>query len=93
MEGPLSRLVERRARRMQDMMQRLDVDAAKLVRRDAGQAYAEARARCLGCDTARECLFWLSTETGLGVAPDFCANSELFETCRKEHGQSGEPDS
>lgn len=84
MEGPLCRLVEQRARRMQDMMQRLDVDPAMLVRMDAGQAYAEARARCLSCDTARECLFWLDASRELGGEPAFCANLDRFRNARRK---------
>ena len=48
----MTRRVERQATRMHEVMERLDVDAAALARVRQGQAYAEARARCLTCGTS-----------------------------------------
>src|SRR5262245_45131648 len=56
MDWPMFRRVERRARRMHEMMQRLNVEAGTLVRFRGGDAYAQARARCLHCGTCDKCL-------------------------------------
>jgi hypothetical protein len=79
---PMYRRVERRAVRMQEMMQSLDVDPTKLARQRGGDAYAEARARCLSCDASETCLRWLNTSTS-GRRPEFCPNLALFEACKR----------
>lgn len=80
---PMSRRVERRAVRMHEMMQRLDGDAAKLARLRRGDAYAEARARCLSCRASEVCLHWLDAPES-GGRPEFCPNLALFEDCKRE---------
>jgi hypothetical protein len=77
------RHVERQARRMHDMMHRLDVDPAALARERGGDAYAEARTRCLKCLDAHECVYWLEAGVAADAAPDFCPNRELFESFRR----------
>ena len=57
----MTRRVERQATRMHEVMERLDVDAAALARVRQGQAYADARARCLTCGTSDRCLRWLDS--------------------------------
>ena len=54
-----SKTVERRATRMHQMMERLRVDVLILVRLRNGDAYAEARSRCLRCEDSCVCLLWL----------------------------------
>ncbi len=82
MKHPKFRLVERQARRMHELMDRLKVDAGKLVRLEDGAAYARARTRCLDCDKTENCLKWLEAlEDTAAQRPDFCANLELFESC------------
>lgn len=83
MEWPLCRLVERRANRMTVVMERLDVDPLRLVRRDAGRAYAKARTACLHCRHAHACLQWLDADPQGSELPRFCPNLALFESCRK----------
>ncbi len=73
--------VERRATRMHQMMARLQVDVLVLARN--GGAYAEARAQCLSCDRAAECLRWLDRSGELNGEPDFCANLVFFNSCRR----------
>lgn len=80
---PMYRRVERRAVRMHEMMQRLDVDPAKLARLRCGDAYSEARARCLSCRASEVCLRWLDTPA-TGRRPGFCPNLALFEGCKRE---------
>jgi hypothetical protein len=79
----MTRRVERQARRMHDMMDRLEVDKAALVRARQGQDYAEARTRCLTCGTSDQCLRWLDRQPRLDDAPTFCPNRRLFARFRK----------
>jgi hypothetical protein len=81
------RRVERRAVRMHEMMQRLDVDAAKLARQRGGDAYADARARCLSCRAKEACLRWLDAPAS-GGRPEFCPNLTLFDGCKRERVES-----
>ena len=81
MSGSACRTVERRATRMHPMMDRLHVDILALVRLKNGDAYAEARWRCLQCEEGSTCLRWLdkgSPKEGAG----FCPNQEIFNACR-----------
>ena len=80
----MTRRVERQARRMHDMMERLNVDKAALVRARQGQDYAEARARCVTSrHQRRKCLRWLDKQPPSGGEPAFCPNLRLFEQYRK----------
>ena len=73
---------ERRAVRMRQMMDRLDVDAVALLRVRDGDAYAEARSKCLLCSQGRRCLRWLDRDNGGNTAPDFCPLFVLLNSCR-----------
>ena len=77
----MSRTVERRATRMHQMMQRLQVDVLTLVRLRNGEAYEEARSRCVRCDDSCVCLLWLD-KGGANPGPDFCPNLEFFNACK-----------
>jgi len=81
MSYPRFRRVERQARRMHEMMDRLGVDAGRLVRLDQGDAYAEARIRCLDCRETETCLRWLEAFDGSAERPEFCPNIEIFDAC------------
>jgi hypothetical protein len=83
MDWPMFHRVERRALRMRAMMQRLDVDPARLARLRGGDAYAEARATCLSCWASEGCLSWLDNPAQAGSRPAFCPNLALFEACRR----------
>jgi hypothetical protein len=91
MDWPMFHRVERRALRMHEMMQRLDVDPARLARLRGGAAYAEARALCLSCRASDRCLFWLDDLAQAGKQPAFCANLALFEACRRANAGSRQP--
>jgi len=82
MGWPMYRRVERQARRMHEMMERLGVDPAALVRLRRGDAYAEARALCLFCGASDTCLRWLD-DPSTAARPEFCPNLPLFEACRR----------
>ena len=81
MDWPMFRQVERRAIRLHQMMARLDVDIAKFTRMRRGDAYAEARARCLNCRSAEKCLRWLDGYGRQDEWPEFCPNLRDFENC------------
>jgi len=81
MDCPMHRRVERRASRMHAMMQRLDVEPSALMRLRRGEAYAEARARCICCGTSDKCLRWLDEQAPVNKRPEFCPNLSLFEAC------------
>ncbi len=78
MRTDADRSVERQAVRMHQMMRRLDVDPGVLIRLRRGDAYAEARARCLACTTIGDCLRWLDGYALEVEGPDFCPNLQLF---------------
>jgi len=84
MEWPMFRRVERQARRMHEMMKRLDVDTGALARLRHGEAFAEARRRCLLCGTSDKCLRWLEQPAGFGARPEFCPNLALFDACERK---------
>ena len=60
MEWSLFCHVVNRAKRLHDMIERLDVDPLKLARLRQGEAYAEARDTCLKCHDAQSCVGWHS---------------------------------
>ena len=84
MSWPMFRRVEGRAVRLHEMITRLHVDPGKLARLRSGDAYAEARARCLSCRLSETCLRWLDSPTQVGRRPEFCPNLTLFEACKRD---------
>jgi hypothetical protein len=77
-----ARQLERRATRMSEMMTRQRVDVGNLVRVASGDAYQQARLRCLKCSANQECLLWLDANPRALIAPDFCPNLPLFRSYR-----------
>jgi hypothetical protein len=77
MDWPMYRRVERQARRMHEVMARLDVDPLALARDRSGDTYAEARRRCLLCGSSDQCLRWLEG-TLAKTNPDFCPNLRIL---------------
>jgi hypothetical protein len=88
MDWPMVRRVERQARRMHEMMDRLNVDALALVRLNKGDVYAKARSTCLFCGTSDMCLRWLDGHSRSDGSPNFCPNLRVFQTCMRERPQS-----
>jgi hypothetical protein len=68
---------------MHEMLDRLDVDPAILIRLKNGEAYARARATCLFCGTSDKCLRWLDGHDRPRQRPDFCPNLQVFLACTK----------
>ncbi len=87
MEGLPDHHLEQRAIRMTQLMERLNVDTLQFVRRDQGQACANARVTCLHCSCVQECLQWMRDDSA-GAEPLFCPSLALFESCRKDCGRS-----
>lgn len=77
---PMYRQVESRARRLQDMMEGLGVDAASLARHEAGNAFYVARTSCIACVRADTCTRWLALSPKNRKRPEFCPNIDLLET-------------
>lgn len=86
---PMYDHVERRARRLHDMIERLGVDAVTLARLRQGDAYAEAREQCLHCVQAGDCLHFLA-DCSDDSRPEFCPNLALLESLKTGSG-AGKP--
>ena len=85
MSWPMFRRVAQQAQHMTDVMERLDIDPSTAVRQDRGQAYIEARARCLHCQFARECERWLQGAENARDPAYFCPNAAFFAAQRRRH--------
>ena len=83
MDKPLVLRIERRARRMHDLVDRVAADPAVILRVRGGDAYVEARRRCLFCGTSDKCLRWLDQTPPSHMRPTFCPNLTLFESCKR----------
>ena len=81
---PMLERVLRHAELMDSMMERVGVDAAVAARVDRGMAWYEARTRCIGCSSERECRDWLSrAEVDVpNEPPMFCCNADFFQPLR-----------
>ena len=79
MNWPMHHAVERRAIRMHQMMDRLEVDVIAFVRLRRGETYAEARSICLSCLEGDKCLRWLDGKTD--ATPDFCPMLSAVASC------------
>jgi hypothetical protein len=77
---PMYHQVERRARRLQDLMDGLGVNAAALARHQAGDAFYVARTSCIGCVKGDTCARWLALSPENRERPTFCPNIDLLET-------------
>jgi len=78
MGSPVYRSQERQTIRMHQMMHRLGVDPVAFVSLDRGEAYAQARSRCMSCAAIGDCLRWLDGYAFEGDVPDFCPNLRIF---------------
>ncbi len=83
MSAPFFRQVERQARRMGDMIDRLDVDTLELACLRQGDAYVEARTTCFDCANTASCLQWLEASPADAARPTFCPNLALLESCKR----------
>lgn len=77
---PLANQVDRRARLLDRIIERLGIEPAAAARRDDGRAIAEARTACLHCPDAQTCEAWLNAARGgLPVPPPSCPNRSFFK--------------
>ncbi len=84
MNSLVFRPIERQAQRMREMIERLDVDTLKLACLRNGDAYVEARVKCLDCGNTGQCFQWLDTPSPDVESPVFCPNVSVFEDCKRE---------
>ena len=82
MSWPMFERVERQSRRLDEMMERLEINPVIAARRAGGLALAQARSRCLMCTQAHLCRFWLDQAGSTVRAPDFCPNAAFLESCQ-----------
>ncbi|HWE16821.1 MAG TPA: DUF6455 family protein [Hyphomicrobiaceae bacterium] len=75
---PMFDRVLRRARRMDDMMERMGADPALAARQDHGSAYARARTVCLVCPFTEHCERWLAQASVEPAPPRVCPNAAFF---------------
>ncbi len=84
---PTSTLVERTYRRMtlmQRMIERLEVDTAKVVCADNGITFRAVVGRCRGCGQAAQCGQWLDGQGGAADPARFCPNAKTFQAFRHQ---------
>src|SRR5829696_4723009 len=74
---PMAKRVERQARLMGAMMERVGVDPGAAAREGRGVAFAAASRRCLTCQNSDACERWLGAD-GEDVPPAFCPNATFL---------------
>jgi len=79
MNAPENGEVESRARRMREMIKRLDVDMLELAYARVGKTYADAGETCRRCANTAQCLKWLAAASVGQTRPTFCPNLRRFE--------------
>jgi hypothetical protein len=82
MRWPMLNRVLQQAQRMDQMMDRLGVDAGAAARIQDGKAFARARTLCLFCPAVKSCELWLEQSAVAPEPPSFCPNAEFFALCR-----------
>lgn len=82
-EWPMCSHVERRARRLNDMIDRIGANRSRLVRACGGATIAEAAQNCLTCPYPTACIEWVSDKSFDAMEPPvFCRNRYLIQRCR-----------
>jgi hypothetical protein len=79
-----SERVDRQAKLMDQMVERLHVNPTFAASVDGGLAWYEARTKCIFCSNDEQCRVWLERPEGLAGAVEFCPNSEFFQNCFSE---------
>lgn len=78
---PMAERVERQARLMGELMERLSIDPGAAAREGRGISFAAASRRCLVCRNSEACRGWLDAGGG-DAAPAFCPNAAYFNRVR-----------
>ncbi len=75
------------------MMERMGANPGVAVRIDKGNAWYEARTKCVSCWHEYECRNWLEGSEVLQGPTDFCPNVAFFQRCARTsaHAQSAAP--
>jgi Family of unknown function (DUF6455) len=91
-DRPMLKRVFRQVALMDAMMQRVGVDAAAAARDSEGTAWYEARTRCIGCCSEKQCRDWLAQPPTASPAepPEFCHNADFLKRCRKRTGRGSQ---
>lgn len=88
-DWPMCNHVERRARRLNDMIDRIGANRSRLVRACGGETIAEASKNCLSCPYPTACIEWVSDRSFDAMEPpSFCRNRNLIRRCREAEGVS-----
>ena len=82
---PMAKRVERQARLMGAMMERVGVDPGAAAREGRGVAFAAASRRCLTCQNSDACERWLGAG-GEDLPPAFCPNATFLDRTRGTPG-------
>ena len=82
MSWPMFERVERQSRRLDEMIERLEINPAAAARRAGGLALAQARSRCLMCTEPHLCRFWLDQAGDSPATPEFCPNADFLKSSR-----------
>lgn len=86
-EWPMCHHVERRARRLNDMIDRIGANRSRLVRACGGATIAEAAQNCLTCPYPTACMEWVADTRFEAVEPpSFCRNRSIIRRCREAEG-------
>jgi hypothetical protein len=82
---PMLERVFRQVALMDRMMERLGVERIKAARDEGGTAWYEARTKCIGCCSERQCGDWLARDATASTSepPIFCHNADFFTRCRR----------
>lgn len=81
MDRPMVEQVERRARRLNDMIEKLGIDRSRLARACAGEALSLANRNCLKCSNPSACIDWVDAiAAGPLIPPHFCPNVDLLRS-------------
>ncbi|WP_436166910.1 DUF6455 family protein [Bosea sp. LjRoot9] len=80
MRGWLRDRVERQARLMSTMLERIGIDPGLAALR--GRTFAAAGRRCLWCAASQQCERWLEETGSAARGPSFCPNTQIFEEVR-----------
>ena len=81
---PMYQRVWRSAELLDRMIAVLGIHPLAAVSLDAGQAYFEARSRCIACARAGDCRVLLDAAPDPACALKFCPNAVYFSRCRPD---------
>lgn len=88
-DWPMCNHVERRARRLNDMIDRIGANRSRLVRACGGATIAEAAQNCLSCPYPTACIEWVSDRSfDASEPPPFCRNRNLIRRCRESEASA-----